>query len=94
MLEGQGSVEVKPSDVSQEQQAPEGPPVSSRRFQPADNIAMRITSTPTGLIPQARDLAGADSVLLAHFRGLHPRLPMLCPFGAIAGLPLRPDRRL
>jgi hypothetical protein len=44
--------------VTQEQQAPEGPPVSSRRFQPAGNIAMRITSTPTGLIPQARDPPG------------------------------------
>jgi hypothetical protein len=45
----QGSVKVEPGEGTQEQQAPEGPPVSSRRFQPADNIAMRITPTPTGL---------------------------------------------
>jgi hypothetical protein len=45
----QGSLKVEPGEVTQEEQAPEGPPVSSRRFQPADNIAMRITPTPRGL---------------------------------------------
>ena len=45
----QGSLKVEPGEVTQEEQAPEGPPVSSRRFQPADNVAMRITPTPTGL---------------------------------------------
>jgi hypothetical protein len=30
-------------------QAPKGPPVSSRRFQPADRMAEPITPTPTGL---------------------------------------------
>ena len=45
----QGSVKVEAGEVTQGEWAPEGPPVSSRRFQPADNIAMRITPTPTGL---------------------------------------------
>jgi hypothetical protein len=34
-------------------QALEGPPVSSRRFQPADEIAKQVTPTPTGLTSPA-----------------------------------------
>src|SRR5208337_1979106 len=45
----QDPVEVEPSEVTQERHAPEGPAVSGRRFQPAENGATRIGPTPTGL---------------------------------------------
>jgi hypothetical protein len=49
----QGSAKVELGEVTQEQEAPEGPPVSGPSadgFQPAENIAMRIMPTrqPTG----------------------------------------------
>jgi hypothetical protein len=43
---------------------------------------MRIMPAPTGLIPQARDPSRAGLRFLPVFRGLHPRLLVVCPFGA------------
>jgi hypothetical protein len=55
--------------------------VSSRRFQPAENFEMRITSTPTGLTSGPAP-PGRIWFFWPRFRGLHPRLLTVCPFGA------------
>jgi hypothetical protein len=63
--------------------APEGPALSSRRFQPAGNEAEGVAPTPTGLIPQARDPHRGRCTFSLSFRGFHPRLLIVCPSGAI-----------
>ena len=55
--------------------------MSSRRFQPADRMAERITPTPAGLTkPQSGPFRAGK--FPPYVRGFHPRLLMGCPFGA------------
>jgi hypothetical protein len=66
--------------------APKGPALSSRRFQPAESRAERMTPTPTGLIPPARDPFRAGTGFSPPSRGFHPASAGLftaCPFGAV-----------
>jgi len=55
--------------------------MGSRRFQPADNRDEGIASTPTGLTGGPAPSRPVYPFRLS-FRGFHPRLFTVCPFGA------------